>query len=356
VLEQLRPADVVDLVGLDATEVAELVAHLHPAEALDPAELVERTAGNPLLIRELVRSSGARLPARVGPVLQQSLLALPDDAQRVVSGMALAGPDVPLPLLVSVLDLPTTEVVTGIDAAVEAEVLVRRRSARSPSVMPCWPRPPRPCSTAGPTSTSGSAGRGTRSMARRRARVRRHLALAVPLVPHEEVAHRIRSVAAREVRGGDPTGAAELLELAVTAGADPDAATATRGWLLVDLAEAHSASGAIGTMAAAFEARGGRRRAGDGGGRRRSRSRGGASHLDVGGRPTPSRSAELAAAGLLRATIRSRSSSTGDSRSCASFAELSDEARRWGDGTVAMGADSATPLLATALVDRHLAR
>jgi hypothetical protein len=73
-----------------------------------------------------VRSSGARLPARVGPVLQQSLLALPDDAQRVVSGMALAGPDVPLPLLVSVLDLPTTEVVTGIDAAVEAEVLVRR--------------------------------------------------------------------------------------------------------------------------------------------------------------------------------------------------------------------------------------
>jgi predicted ATPase len=44
VLEQLRPADVVDLVGLDATEVAELVAHLHPADALDPAELVERTA------------------------------------------------------------------------------------------------------------------------------------------------------------------------------------------------------------------------------------------------------------------------------------------------------------------------
>ena len=65
VLEQLRPADVVDLVGLDATEVAELVAHLHPAEALDPAELVERTAGNPLLIRELVRSSAARLPTRV---------------------------------------------------------------------------------------------------------------------------------------------------------------------------------------------------------------------------------------------------------------------------------------------------
>ena len=110
VLEQLRPADVVDLVGLDAAEVADLVAHLHPAEALDPAELVERTADNPLLIRELVRSSGARLPARVGSVLQQSLLALPDDAQRVVSGLALAGADVPLPLLAAVLDVPTTEV------------------------------------------------------------------------------------------------------------------------------------------------------------------------------------------------------------------------------------------------------
>ena len=126
VLERLRPSDVVDLAGLDATEVAELVAHLHPAEAFDPTELVERTAGNPLLIRELVRSSGTRLPARVGSVLQQSLLALPDDGQRVVVGLALAGPDVPLPLLASVLDVPTTEVVTGIDAAVEAEVLIRR--------------------------------------------------------------------------------------------------------------------------------------------------------------------------------------------------------------------------------------
>ena len=362
VLEQLRPADVVDLIGLDATEVAELVAHLHPAEALDPAELVERTAGNPLLIRELVRSSGARLPARVGSVLQQSLLALPDDAQRVVSGLALAGADVPLPLLAAVLDVPTTEVVAGIDAAVEAEVLVRRplgAIAFRHALL----------AEAAEALLDASARRNLHLRLgltwdevdgeAASARAARHLALAVPLVPHEDVAGRIRSVAAREVRSGDPTGAAELLELAVAAGArDPEATTATRGWLLVDLAEAHSASGAIDAMVAAFEAAAAAG-AGAGDAELLARAEAGAVRAISMWEEDPARRARLecAAAGLpsgdhpVKVELYGRLAVM-----CLVRKELRDEAHRWGDDAVAMARRIGDPaLLATALVDRHLA-
>ena len=362
VLEQLRPADVIDLIGLDATEVAELVAHLHPAEALDPAELVERTAGNPLLIRELVRSSGARLPARVGSVLQQSLLALPDDAQRVVSGLALAGADVPLPLLAAVLDVPTTEVVAGIDAAVEAEVLVRRplgAIAFRHALL----------AEAAEALLDASARRNLHLRLgltwdevdgeAASARAARHLALAVPLVPHEDVAGRIRSVAAREVRSGDPTGAAELLELAVAAGArDPEATTVTRGWLLVDLAEAHSASGAIDAMVAAFEAAAAAG-AGAGDAELLARAEAGAVRAISMWEEDPARRARLecAAAGLpsgdhpVKVELYGRLAVM-----CLVRKELRDEAHRWGDDAVAMARRIGDPaLLATALVDRHLA-
>ena len=63
VVELVRPTEVVDLAGLDASEVAELVAELHQGNApdldnaIDPADLVDRTGGNPLLIR----GSSARL-------------------------------------------------------------------------------------------------------------------------------------------------------------------------------------------------------------------------------------------------------------------------------------------------------
>jgi hypothetical protein len=362
VLEQLHPSDVVDLVGLDATEVAELVAYLRRADPLDPAELVERTAGNPLLIRELVRSSGARLPARVGSVLQQSLVTLPDDAQLVVAGLAVAGPDVPLPLLASVLGVPTAAVVAGIEAGVEAEVLVRRplgTVAFRHSLL----------AEAAEASLDADARRDLHLRLGRAweavdaeaasARAARHLVRAVPLVSHEEVAARIRSVAAREVRAGDPTGAVELLELAVEAGArDPAATAATRGWLLIDLAEAHSAGGALVPMATAFEAAAtAGTEAGDA--ELLARAEAGAVRAISMWEDYPLRRArlEVAAAGLppgdhsVKVALYGRLAVM-----CLARKELHDEAHRWGDDAVAMARRIGDPaLLATALVDRHLA-
>ena len=342
VLEQLRPADVVDLVGLDATEVAELVAHLHPAEALDPAELVERTAGNPLLIRELVRSSGARLPARVGSVLQQSLLAPAGRRAARRSGLALAGADVPLPLLAAVLDVPTTEVVTGIDAAVEAEVLVRR-----------------PLGTIAfrHALLAEAAEALLDATARRDLHLR--LGLAWDAVDGEAASAvrrgtshspfpssptrrwRAGSGRSRPGRCGPVTRPVRLSCWSWPwrpARRDPEATTATRGWLLVDLAEAHSASGAIDAMVAAFEAAAAAG-AGAGDAELLARAEAGAVRAISMWEEDPARRARLerAAAGLpsgdhpVKVELYGRLAVM-----CLVRKELRDEAHRWGDDAVAM--------------------
>jgi hypothetical protein len=362
VLEQLRPADVVELGGLDRSEVAEMVSHLDPHAALDPAELLDRTGGNPLLIREVVRSSDGLLPARVGSVLQQSLLVLAPDARRVVAGLAVAGPDVPLLVLGQVVDLPTPAVVSAIDEAVVAEILVRKplgavafrhallADAAADSLDPQKRRRLHLRLGEAWDAMDGDSAS---------ARAARHLANAVPLVPQSQVATRVRAVAARALRAGDPTRAAELLEEALQAGGrDPAATASTRGWLLLDLAEAHWAAGGPEPGRVAFEAAADvAAEAGDA--ELLARAEAGAVRAASPWEDDPARRARLeaAAAGLppgdhaVRVELYGRLSVM-----CLVSPALRAQSLRWGEEAVAMARRLGDPaLLATALVDRHLA-
>ncbi|MGH9214376.1 MAG: AAA family ATPase [Acidimicrobiales bacterium] len=95
-------------------------------ERVDAAELVARTAGNPLFLRELLALGGqeGRLPSVVSSVLQRSLARLDSDVRDALAVLALGGPATPLVVLTAALGTTVDDVMARFEAAAAADVVV----------------------------------------------------------------------------------------------------------------------------------------------------------------------------------------------------------------------------------------
>lgn len=118
-----RRADLVDLHGLVAEEVAEL-AGLLGSQAVDAVALQARTGGNPLFVREQLRAPEASLPASIEVLLGDVIARLGADVAAVVSALALAGPSIPAEVLATAGGWEATELGRHLEAILRSEVLV----------------------------------------------------------------------------------------------------------------------------------------------------------------------------------------------------------------------------------------
>ncbi len=103
---------------LDETAIAELAQSIDPSSSIDAADLLVRTGGNVLFVRELVAhgddvASAAYLPG-VEALIHERLASVDDDTRRVLRCAAVLAAEVHLPLLLGIEADPAT-VVTAID-------------------------------------------------------------------------------------------------------------------------------------------------------------------------------------------------------------------------------------------------
>ena len=290
-----RRGDVLALDGLDVAEVAELADQLG-ATATGAQQLWERTGGNPLFVREQIRTGDAAIPSTVDGVLAAAIERLDAETADVVSLIALAGPATPGEVLAAAAGISLDDLERRIDAArrddliresdggirfrhdLLAQAAMRRldgsrQQARHLALAVAW-------------SDLG----GPRSELRRA----QHELLAVPAVPPVDAAESAVAVAGQLRSSGQPSDAATLLHLAGTVlGARGDVPAGTKARVAVAEAETRWAIDDIDGAAAAVRA-GPRacvrvRRSGVGGGRRGRRP-----HPS---RPVPTRPAPHRAAG-----------------------------------------------------------
>ncbi|GAA0968157.1 BTAD domain-containing putative transcriptional regulator [Actinocorallia libanotica] len=123
----------VELAGLDAGAVAELVGRVCAAEvdARTLAAIAERTAGNPFFVRETARlldSEGPEaavhaVPSGVGDVLRRRVARLPATAQTVLRTAAVAGRDVDPGLLTEICGVDEEAVLDSLEAALVTGLL-----------------------------------------------------------------------------------------------------------------------------------------------------------------------------------------------------------------------------------------
>ncbi|HEX2383964.1 MAG TPA: AAA family ATPase [Acidimicrobiales bacterium] len=362
-LSLVRPAEVLRLGGLDEAEVGVLVSTLAPGTSIDAGALLAETGGNPLFVRELVRSAPAGVSRVVGSALEHSFSSFSDSTRTVLAALALAGADASVALLADALEVTTSDVVSALDEAVASEVLVRQ-----PLGMVAF----RHALLAG-AATASMDDRERRGLHARLADAwaqatapgaasqhARHMVAAVPTVDMDTAAPIARTVAAAMVEAGDVIGAVDLLEstraaLELAGAPDPTLAAG----VLLDLAAAQEASGDVMTALATFEAAAAvATEAGDAEAAARAEA-GAARHvvlwIDA---PDRRRRLEEAAARLppgdhpLRVDLYGRLAV-----SCLARPDLGPPGTRWGDDAVAMARRIGDPdLLALALIDRHLAR
>jgi hypothetical protein len=359
---QVRPAEVTRLGGLDETEITELVRSLAPERTVDASALLARTSGNPLFIRELVRTQDDGVTELVGSTLEHSLTSLTASCRTVLEALSLAGADTPIAVLAEALTVPASDIIAALDEGVRRDVLVRRplgavafrhallAEAASSSLDPnarrelharfatAWPR----------SSVPDAAFRSAR-----------HLVNAVPAVDPVTAARAARSTAAAMIAAGDVTGGAELLEQAHAALELADAEDlALEAGLLLDLAGAREASGDVVTAATTFEAAA-RTAARAGDAEAAARAEAGAARRVVMWIDDPGRRSRLEDAAKrlppgdhpLRVDLYGRLSVL-----CLARPELGAAGTRWGDEAVAMARRIGDPaLIASALIDRHLA-
>jgi hypothetical protein len=361
-ITQVRPAEVVRLKGLDEEEVTELTRMLAPDSTVDARALLARTGGNPLLIRELVRTHDDSITAVVGSTLEHSLAPLSDAARTVLGALSLGGADTPVPVLAEALTMPGSEVVVALDEGVMHEVLVRRplgviafRHALLAEAA---------SATLDPNSRRELHARLAKAWTRSSApdaatRSARHLVNAVPVVDAVTAARTARPIAASMIEAGDATGAAELLEHARAALQLTDATDlGLEAGLLLDLAGARESIGDVVAAAATFEAAAAAAtRAGDP--ESAARAEAGAARRVMMWIDDPDRRRRLeeAADALppgdhpLRVDLYGRLAVL-----CLARPELASAGTRWGDRAVAMARRICDPaLVASALIDRHLA-
>ena len=145
----LRPAVVIRVFGLSASEVAELSVHLGPGYDVDADDLCRRTGGNPLFVRELLtwRQGIGRVPPVVGNLLKKSFETLSKPTCRALAVSALAGTDTPPAVLAATAGLSLGEFRGCLDEARQAGVLGVGPEGATSSVtlyLPtplssCWP-------------------------------------------------------------------------------------------------------------------------------------------------------------------------------------------------------------------------
>jgi DNA-binding CsgD family transcriptional regulator len=124
-LEQLPAADVLPLSGLDEAGVSELVAALGGAQ--DAAAVHDATAGNPLFVREFVRTGAVRTALR-GLLSRRYALLLPRDVG-VLEVAAVIGTEFDADLVARAEDRPLSEVIDSLERAEEAGLIERAGGA-----------------------------------------------------------------------------------------------------------------------------------------------------------------------------------------------------------------------------------
>jgi hypothetical protein len=230
-----RRGDVLALDGLDVAEVAELAEQLG-ATATDAQRLWERTGGNPLFVREQVRTGDVAIPSTVDGVLSAAIERLGPETADIVSLIALAGPATPRAVLATAagispdhlerhLDAPRREdLIRESDGGIRfrhdllAQAAVQRlggsqQQAHHRALADAW-----------------SDMRDPRSEPRRA----HHLLLAVPAVSPVDAAEAAIAVAGQLRSSGQPSDAASLLRQAGTVLADRgDVSTALKARVAV---------------------------------------------------------------------------------------------------------------------------
>ena len=122
----------IDLEPLSREDVARQVAILLESSGGPSHDVVERiharSEGNPFFVEELVaaerRSGAAELPRTLAETLGGQIMALPDETQRLLGFVAVAGRPIDERLVAAVAERPEAEVREPIRAAVTAGVLV----------------------------------------------------------------------------------------------------------------------------------------------------------------------------------------------------------------------------------------
>ena len=135
-LQRLPHVERIDLEGLDATAVAELVNNGGlDMKAESITRLVRRTRGNPFFVTEIIklasRQSGtvgtdveSGVPASVRTVIRQRLDQLPDDTSTLLTAAAILGEDVDPILLATMTGTSAVSVLQRLQPAVDAAILV----------------------------------------------------------------------------------------------------------------------------------------------------------------------------------------------------------------------------------------
>ncbi len=134
------------LVGLDASELNDLVSATASADGPEPAQVVDalrvQTAGNPLYASQLIRHwtetgfdrDGDRdldaVPASLRDVVWRRVHALGDDATEVLTAAAVLGVDFYEDVLVDMVGLSETVVLDTLDAAARGGLLIDGGSVR----------------------------------------------------------------------------------------------------------------------------------------------------------------------------------------------------------------------------------
>ena len=122
---------VVELGGLEVDAVDRLIDALaaddvpSPTPRADASDLVARTGGNPLFLRELLAMGrrGDRLPPVVSGVLTRSLSRLDEPVQEALAALAVAGHSTPLAVLTAALGTTVDDVMARFEAAAAADVV-----------------------------------------------------------------------------------------------------------------------------------------------------------------------------------------------------------------------------------------
>jgi tetratricopeptide (TPR) repeat protein len=115
-----RVARVLPLGGLDREAVRELAA-VEAAGSVDAVALHARTGGNPLFVRELIRSPNSG--GVIDEVLDRSLGRFGDDTRALLSAAALAGSSTPLAVLAAATSCTTRAAAKRLEPAMLAGVL-----------------------------------------------------------------------------------------------------------------------------------------------------------------------------------------------------------------------------------------
>lgn len=118
-----RVARPIRLGGLDVDGVRRLVAQDVGEfdDTVDPVDLQRRTGGNPLLVKELVRTPDGG--AVIGEVLRRSLDRFDADTQDALAVAAIGGPGTPLTVLAAACACPADELAERLRPALSGGVL-----------------------------------------------------------------------------------------------------------------------------------------------------------------------------------------------------------------------------------------